>query len=180
MQLASDLSSIMLRVMAASWIVVPALLAQEPPLTPVADLLAIPRVEAVKRPAVRVRGIVSLVGEGLASPGKSPPVLSSFCVEEESVGIWVVVGQSLRENVWLGEKDVLLSLHEGSEIEMEGVLDEGAFAPVIVPRTVRVLGEKPLPPAQAVPLARLMSGAADVQRVQVSGASRMKVVRGGC
>ncbi len=64
---------------------------------------------------------------------------------------------------------MLLSLREGMEIEMEGVLDQGAFAPVIVPRTLRVLGERALPPAPVASLSRLMSGADDIRRVQVSG-----------
>ncbi|MGB8169541.1 MAG: hypothetical protein WCF18_18720, partial [Chthoniobacteraceae bacterium] len=168
-----------LGVIASVWMAAPTLRAQELAPTRIADLLAIPRIEAAKRPTVRVRGLVSLVGEGLASPAKTPPALASFCVEDESAGIWVAVSQARREMLWAGEKDVLLSLHEGSEIELDGVLDEGAFAPVILPRSLRVLGAKPLPPAPAVPLARLMNGAADVQRVQVSGVVQSIADEGG-
>ncbi len=166
-------------VLACVWICTPGLMAQEAPPTRIADLLATPRIEAAKRPAIRIRGVVSLVGEGLASTPKLPPVLLSFCIEDESAGIWVVVAQARRENLWTGDQDALLALHEGSEIEMEGVLDEGAFAPVIVPRTLRVLGEKALPPARVVSLARLMSGAEDVRRVQVSGVVQSIADEGG-
>lgn len=132
--------------------------------------MAIPRSEAARQPAVRVRGIVSMVGDGLAGTEKrKEQVLSSFCMEDESAGIYVAVSQARRDEVWAGANETLRALHEGSEIEIDGVLDAGAFAPVIVPRSLRVLGEKVLPPARVVPLAQLMNGAADVQRVQVSG-----------
>ena len=153
--------------------------AEEPPLTPVAEVMATSRVEAARRPAVRVRGVVSLVGEGLASSATSPAVLASFCVEDESAGIWVLTGMALREKIWEGNSDVLLALREGVEIEIDGVMDGGAFAPVLLPRSVRVLGEKALPPARAVPLAQLMSGAAAVRRVEVSGVVQSIADEGG-
>jgi hypothetical protein len=90
-------------------------------------------------------------------------------MEDETGGIWVSVAQALRDKVWKESEELLLSLKEGTEIEIDGVLDEGAFAPVILPRGLRILGETSLPPAREVPLGQLMSGAADVQRVQVSG-----------
>lgn len=40
---------------------------------------------------------------------------------------------------------------------------------MILPKTLRRLGEKTLPPAAIVSLERFLSGAVDVQRVQVSG-----------
>jgi len=144
-------------------------LAGDLPLTPVPELLATPRVEAAKRPAMKVRGTISLIGEGLASPAKNPASLASFCLEKAETGIWVSVATALREGVWEGNREIFLTLHEGLEIEMEGVLDAGAFAPIFLPARLRVIGEKPLPPAKAVSLFRLMSGAADVQRVVVTG-----------
>lgn len=134
----------------------------------IADLRATSRMEAAQRFGVRVRGIVSLVGEGLASP-TSTPALTSFCIEDESAGIWVNVSQAIREKIWLKPTDALLALHEGLEIELEGLLDPGAFAPVILPVGLKVLGEKPLPAARITSLERLMRGAEDVQRLRVSG-----------
>ena len=143
-------------------------LAQDSPPVSIAKMRETPRSEAASRPEVHVRGIVSLVGEGLASPTNTP-AMSSFCMEDESAGIWVNVSQARRENVWLGESDDLLKLHEGLEIEMEGLLDPGAFAPVILPRSIRILGEKPLPPPRAPSLQRLMNGGEDVRRIVVTG-----------
>lgn len=134
----------------------------------IADLLAVPRMEAAKRPSIRVRATVSAIGEGLIS-GDRQSALSTFCIEDESAGIWVLVAQASREQVWRGNEDELRAVVEGSEIEIEGVMAEGAFAPVVLPRHVKLLGMKTLQPAQTVPLLRLMSGAAAMQRVQVSG-----------
>ncbi len=142
---------------------------EDSPLKSLADVRAITRAEAVKRPAVRVRGVVSLLGEGLASSGRVAPALSSFCIEEQTNGIWVTVSQALREGFWEGDEATLLALQEGTEIELDGVLVEGAFAPNILPRRLKALGQKPLLPALDVPLARLMSGAEDVHRVRVTG-----------
>ena len=147
-----------------------AALAQKVPLGRIVDLMATPRSAAAKRPEVRVRGLVSIVGEGLGGVDKkTDQVLSSFCMEDGLAGIWVSVSQALRDKIWTGDKEVLFELQEGTEIEIEGLLDEGAFAPVIVPKSLRVLGVKTLPPARVVPLVQLMNGGADVQRVQVTG-----------
>lgn len=152
------------------WIIAALALAQDFPLSHIDALMATPRSEAAKRPAVRVRGVISLLGEGLAGVDrKKDQGLASFCMEDASGGIWVSLSQALRDGIWTDDEELLLSLHVGLEIEIEGVLDEGAFAPVILPRGLRVLGEKILPAAREVPLRQLMSGAADVQRVQVSG-----------
>lgn len=138
------------------------------------DLLSTPRLDAAKRPSVRVRGVVSVIGEGLAPAGKkrvenNQQALSSFCMEDASGGIWVSVEQALRERIWQQSKSLLLSLKEGTEIEMDGVLDEGAFAPVILPSSLRILGHQELPQATEVALSTLLNGAADLKRVQVSG-----------
>ena len=152
------------------WMIATMLVAEEAPISRIDALMATPRSESARRPAVRVRGVVSLIGEGLVgAEKKKEQVLSSFCLEDETGGIWVSVAQALRDGVWTESEGLLLSLKEGAEIEIDGVLDEGAFAPVILPRSLRVIGEKTLPPAREVPLAQLMRGAADVQRVRVSG-----------
>ncbi len=146
------------------------IIAQDKPLSRIAVLMSTPRLEAAKRPSVRVRAIVSLIGEGLAgAEKKKEQVLSSFCIEDASGGIWVSVAQAIRDKIWLESENLLLELKEGTELELEGVLDEGAFAPVILPRSLRIVGQQALPPVKEVPLSQLMKGAADVQRVQVSG-----------
>ena len=162
------LHSCILTIVACSFAILA--VAQDADLSQIGALMSTPRKEAAKRPFVRVRAVVSLIGEGLAgAEKKKEQVLSSFCMEDVSGGIWVSVAQALRDKIWTQSEDLLLALKEGTEIEMEGVLDEGAFAPVILPRSLRILGQQTLPPVKEVPLSQLMNGAADVQRVQVSG-----------
>jgi signal transduction histidine kinase len=149
-------------------------MAQNVKCSPIHALLSTPRIEAAKRPSVRVHGVVSVLGEGLAEVGKKrlknkEQALSSFCIEDASGGIWISVEQALRDGIWTQSKSLLLSLKEGSEIEMDGLLDEGAFAPVILPSSLRILGHQALPQAPEVPLSKLLNGAADLKRVQVSG-----------
>ena len=162
------LHSCILTIVACSFAILT--VAQDADLSQIGALMSTPRKEAAKRPFVRVRAVVSLIGEGLAgAEKKKEQVLSSFCMEDVSGGIWVSVAQAMRDKIWTQSEDLLLALKEGTEIEMEGVLDEGAFAPVILPRSLRILGQQTLPPVKEVPLSQLMNGAADVQRVQVSG-----------
>ena len=141
---------------------------QELVITAISNLRATPRDQAAQRPIVRVRGTVSLVGDGLVS-SNDKPALSSLCIEDDSAGIWVSVSRAIREHVWLDSTDELLALHEGMEIEMEGQLHPGSFAPIILPSRIRVLGEKPLPPTKPVSIQRLMSGTVDIERGQLSG-----------
>ncbi len=154
-------------------------LADSPTPIAIAGLIATPRSEAAKRPEVYVKGTVSLIGEGLASPEKGLPAFSSICIEDESAGIWISVSQARRESVWKDSDDILLALREGVAIEMRGLLAEGAFAPVILPATIKIIGVKPLPPAQDVVIERFLSGADDVRRVKASGVVQSIADEGG-
>ena len=66
----------------------------------------------------------------------------------------------------------------GEVIEVSGITHVGAYAPIITAPQVRHLGTGPLPPAKAVPIERLMSGAEDSQRIEVSGLVRAVRVEG--
>lgn len=57
----------------------------------------------------------------------------------------------------------------GSEVEVEGIVDPGGYAPRIVASKIRGLGVRPLPAAAVIPVARLFSGGEAGRRVQVSG-----------
>lgn len=125
--------------------------------------------DAQKQGEVRVRGVVTLLGDGLASPPNPPPVLSSFCIENNGDALWITMSKAIRENIWEGPRELLLSLSEGNEIEIEGIVTKGSFAQVLLPKRIQILGKKELPPPRPVSLAKLMSGAEDLQRIQVSG-----------
>ena len=132
----------------------------------VAEVRALSPEAVAQRPAVRVRAVVTFV---ISHPAPERPAVTNFTVQEEATGIWVDLERARRDAIWTGEEAAIASLREGTEVEIEGVLAPGGLAPNILPRSVRVLGEKPLPQARVVALDRLMSGAEIAQRVIVSG-----------
>ena len=140
--------------------------AQELSLARVAEVRALSPEAVAQRQAVRVRAVVTFV---ISHPAPERPAVTNFTVQEEATGIWVDLERARRDGIWAGEEAVIASLREGTEVEIEGVLAQGGLAPNILPRSVRVLGEKPLPQARVVALDRLMSGAEIAQRVIVSG-----------
>lgn len=130
------------------------------PLTEIRAMRGLSREEAARRPAVLARGVITF---------KWMEGMRSFCIQDDTVGIWVTMGVADSAGIWAGDDAVIAALRPGSEVEIDGVMDPGGFAPNIAPRRVRLLGSKPLPPARMVPLGRLMDGAEDAQRVEVAG-----------
>ena len=55
----------------------------------------------------------------------------------------------------------------GNVVEVEGVTGAGEYAPIVRLRSIKVLGEAPLPPAKPVSLEELVSGREDSQFVEV-------------
>lgn len=131
------------------------------PLTHIADIRGLTRTTAAAHPLVRVRGVVTLLWIG----GR----LSSFVIEDESGPIWVAT----RTAVELGistEKPAFASPPKvGEVVEIEGVADSGGFAPVLLPRTVKVLGTAALPPPVVPPPEAFRDGSWDLRRIVVEG-----------
>lgn len=63
-------------------------------------------------------------------------------------------------------------LSPGQLVEVEGYTDPGEYAPVVVPNSVKVVGEGNLPAAEPVSVEDLVSGREDSQFVEVSGIVR--------
>ena len=63
-------------------------------------------------------------------------------------------------------------LSPGQLVEVEGYTDPGEYAPVVVPISVKVVGEGNLPTAEPVSVEDLVSGREDSQFVEVSGIVR--------
>ncbi len=141
----------------------------QPPISKIADLMATPRDQAAERKPVRIRGTVSLVGDGITSSNRKNKAARSFCVEDASAGIWVRSGHAVREGILQDADIVLPKLEYGVDIEMEGYLDKGGFAPVIMPTRITILGKSELPDAPRAVMARFLNGADDLRRVTVNG-----------
>ena len=134
--------------------------AEQQPLTDIRAMRALTREQAALRPTVHVRGVVTF---------KWVEGMRSFCIQDDVAGIWISMTMAESEGIWAGDNAVIDGLRPGAEVEIDGVMDPGGFSPNIAPRSVRVIGSRPLPPAKDVPLARLMGGAEDAQRVEVVG-----------
>jgi diguanylate cyclase (GGDEF)-like protein len=64
------------------------------------------------------------------------------------------------------------AIHPGTYLDIEGVTGPGEYAPVVDQSTLRILGEKPLPPAQEVGLDRISTGVEDGQWISFEGTVR--------
>ena len=129
--------------------------AQNPPAAPVvltnaADVLSLPVDQARKKLPVFVRGIVTAA---------EPTWRGQFFVQDETSGIFV-------------ENKADDHPEPGDLIEVRGLTQPGAFAPIISKPTWTIIGTAPLPRAKRVTLEQLMSGLEDGQRVEITGTVR--------
>jgi signal transduction histidine kinase len=122
----------------------------QPPLTDAASVLALSGEQAGRRLPVVVTGVVTAA---------EPDWNGQFFVQDATGGVFV-------EN-----------LHRtapapGDLVRVEGLSHPGAFAPIISSPQITALGTAELPPARAVPIEDLKTGAEDSQRVEITGVVR--------
>ncbi|MCE9630578.1 MAG: sensor histidine kinase [Planctomycetia bacterium] len=136
------------------FVLLAAAMAEEPEATfsRIADIRALPMVEAAEAKPVRVRGVVTLV-EGDQMPK------NSMVVQDDTAGIWVTIKPPFDAAV--------LSL--GDHLEIDGVTDRGGFAPTVLASDIRRIGTKPLPVAQPVDDERFFTGSDTCRRVEATG-----------
>ena len=144
-------------------------IAQEQPISKIADLMATPRDQVAQRKPVRIRGTVSLIGDGISTDPRKRKAGQSFCVEDSSAGIWVRSGHAIREDILQEHEDIVPKLDYGVDVELEGYLDQGGFAPVILPIRITILGKSKLPEAPRAVTTRFLNGADELRRVTVNG-----------
>jgi signal transduction histidine kinase len=125
-------------------------------LTNAAAVISLPAERAARSLKVSVTGVVTAA---------DPAFRGRFFVQDSTGGVFV-------DNVG-GRRP-----QPGEVVEVSGITHAGAYAPIITAPQVRPLGTAPLPPAKAVPIERLMSGAEDSQRIEVSGVVRAARVEG--
>jgi hypothetical protein len=126
--------------------------AQEPQslLTP-AQVRALTPAQAAQALPVKLNGVVTFCDEGL----------NSRFVQDATAGIY-----------FLGLKSNMAALSAGQLVEIEGVTSQGAYAPIIIPNSIKVVGEGNLPEAKPVSGQDVLSGQEDSQFVQVRGIVR--------
>jgi hypothetical protein len=126
------------------------------PLTNAADVLALTMEAARSSVPVSIKGIVTYAETNWN--GK-------FFMQDASGGVYV--DSHTQPQPWPG--DVL---------EVSGISHPGGYAPVITKPHWKKLGTAPLPAAKPITIDRLMSGAEDSQRVEISGIVRSAQLSG--
>jgi signal transduction histidine kinase/uncharacterized protein YdeI (BOF family) len=129
------------------------------PLTNAADVLALSMIQASNELPVSVTGVVTFAQPALPNWG------GRFFVQDASGGVFVY-NPSLPSPV------------PGDVVSVTGVSHPGGYAPVISRPHWRKVGTAPLPKARPVTTERLMSGAEDGQRIEISGIVRTAQMSG--
>ena len=86
--------------------------------------------------------------------------LYSRFVQDETAGIY------------LQETTNMPPFGAGQLVEIDGETGAGEYAPIVILRSIKVLGDAPMPPAKKVSLEELVSGREDSQFVEVVGTVR--------
>ncbi|HXB60605.1 MAG TPA: hypothetical protein VNU95_13620 [Candidatus Acidoferrales bacterium] len=107
--------------------------------------------QAAQGRSVDLKGVLTYCDEGL----------DTRFVQDGTAGIYFF---NLKSNT--------PALTAGQMVEIKGVTSPGAYAPIIVPTSIEVLGQGNLPGANPVTGQQLVSGREDSQFVQVSGIVR--------
>ena len=106
--------------------------------------------QAEKHLEVRLKGVVTFYDADL---------YSRF-IQDETAGIYF---QEMNNGP---------ALRPGQLVEIEGQTGAGEYAPIVIPRSIKVLGEGTMPAAKPVSLEQLVSGREDSQFVEVIGTVR--------
>ncbi|PWU18172.1 MAG: hypothetical protein C5B50_09705 [Verrucomicrobia bacterium] len=121
-----------------------------PLLTNALSIISLPADQAARSLKVSVTGIVT---------ASDPALKGRFFMQDPTSGIFV--------DNFNGQRP-----EPGIVVEVTGITHPGAYAPIITAPTVRQIGAGPLPAAKTVAIERLMSGAEDSQRIEITGVVR--------
>src|SRR5438874_280445 len=125
-------------------------------LTHAADVISLSAERASASLKVSVTGVVTAA---------DPALKGRFFVQDPTGGVFV-------DNVG-GQRP-----EPGDLLEISGITHPGAYAPIITAPQLKKIGTAPIPTAKRVPIERLMSGAEDSQRIEISGLVRAAQLEG--
>lgn len=106
---------------------------------------------------VRIRGVVTWCRRAGA------------IVQDDSAGIWIDVSNAVAGGLLQPEATGLESVVPGDELEIEGLLHRGGYAPNLLPTSIRVVRSATEPAARPPDRGRFFNGADDCLRVTVRG-----------
>ncbi|HEY2342663.1 MAG TPA: histidine kinase [Chthoniobacteraceae bacterium] len=124
--------------------------AGDPPLTTAAGVRSLPPEAARVRPPVRLRGVVTY---------SEQTDFHAVFLQDDTAGIYV---DAVRDD----------SIRQGELLEVDGVVGEGGFAPIVIASAWKVVGERPLPEPKRAAFAQMEGGQLDGQWLEISGIVR--------
>jgi signal transduction histidine kinase len=127
-------------------------------ITRLANLRELSRDDAAKALPVHVRAVVTWKG-----------LRGQLVVQDDTGGCWILLDEARKQRPKDWDETMLGSIHIGHVLEIDGVSNPGSYAPGIVPKTLRTVGEQPLPKAQPTNRERFFGGAEAGLRVEVRG-----------
>ena len=127
-----------------------------------ADVQALPREQIGGRRVTIRGGVVTWI---------KMPERSRLTIQDGDRGMWITTKDPWPKSpdCWRGGDDVLAALTVGDEIEIDGLLDPGGFAPKLLAIDLRIVGQRPVPDAIEIDDERFFTGAEECCRVSVSG-----------
>lgn len=120
-------------------------------LTNASSVLSLTGEEAAQRIPIRVKGVVTAA---------EPTWRGKFFIQDDTAGVFVDYQTASNQP------------SPGDVLEVTGVSQPGAFAPIIAWPSFKKMGTAELPEARVVSIDQLMSGIEDGQRVEISGIVR--------
>lgn len=111
--------------------------------------------EAQRGLPVRLRGVVTYYDARL----------NNLFLQDATEGIFALVAPNVKTNITAGD-----------QIEVEGVSDEGDYAPIVKASAIRILGRGQLPVPRQVTFDQLFTGLEDSQWIEVCGVVRSSTV----
>ncbi len=151
-------TSVALLVFLAAWSAQSSLALAAEPIVRIADLRGLSREESAKSLPVHVRAVVTWRG-----------LREQITVQDETGGSWLQMPDARKRGLWATDDATLNSIRVGHVLEIEGVTGPGGYAPDILPKTLRIVGEQPLPLARPMIPSRFFNGAEAGLRVEVRG-----------
>lgn len=127
-----------------------------------ADVQALPREQIGGRRVTIRGGVVTWI---------KMPERSRLTIQDGDRGMWITTKDPWPKSpdCWRGGDEVLAALAVGNEIEIDGFLDPGGFAPKLLAIDLRIVGRRPVPDAIEIDDERFFTGANECCRVSVSG-----------
>ena len=123
---------------------------------PISEILTASSSEQSLASSVKISGVVTL----------AVPERFDFAVQDDSASVWVTALELANVEPWGG---IRRALRPGQTVEVTGVLDRGGYAPRILMRELRVVGEDTLPPPHPADMSRLFRGIDNCRRVAITG-----------